>query len=276
MPPKLFSIKDTAMDNANYAQLLEQLNRMPSHGLNDLNNAKLMNRIDTKFIMPSALLPKLFDVLDDDYSALQIGSARCFRYESTYFDTEDFRFYRMHHNGKLNRHKVRVRRYVDSDCQFLEVKLKNNKKRTIKKRIPIENYDLDNLQEHLAFLRSAKVPMAGQLQPCLHNKYQRIALANEARGERLTIDIKLANKVADDGEVQVPLDNIAIIELKQGRLDRSSPFFSVARDFRLRPSGFSKYCMGMTLALKDRFDWKHNRFKPVLRRLACNQQIRAV
>lgn len=264
------------MDQTHYSQLIEQLQSMPSHGLDDLSNAKLMNRIDTKFIMPASLLPRVFDVLDEDYSALEIDDARCFRYESTYFDTEDFRFYRMHHNGKLNRHKVRVRRYVDSDCQFLEVKLKNNKKRTIKKRIAIDRHDLTDLHDYLPFLRSLKVPAAEQLRPCLHNCYQRIALANEARGERLTIDIKLANEVADGEQLQVPVNNIAIIELKQSRLDRSSPFFAIARDFRLRPSGFSKYCMGMTLALKDHTEWKFNRFKPVLRRLARHQKIRTV
>ena len=45
--------------------------------------------------------------------------------------------YHDHHNGKLNRYKVRRRRYIDTDTEFLEVKLKNNKKRTIKSRIKL-------------------------------------------------------------------------------------------------------------------------------------------
>lgn len=264
------------MKEENYALLLERVGDLSSHGLSDLKNAKLMNRVDTKFILPSALLPRMFDELEGQYSALEIEGSRCFRYESTYFDTKDYRFYRMHHNGKLNRHKVRIRRYVDSDIQFLEVKLKNNKKRTIKDRIPLANADVTDLMDSLPFLHEVKVPYADELEPCLHNCYQRIALASEARGERLTIDIGLANEVASGDQAKVPLHNIAIIELKQSRLDRSSPFFAMARELGVRSSGFSKYCMGMTLALRDRSEWKHNRFKPILRRLARNQKIRTV
>ena len=261
------------MNQTLYTSLLNQLSNLPSHGLKDLNNAKLMNRVDTKFIMPSSLLPKVFETLDGHYSALKIGPNRCFQYESTYFDTKDHRFYHMHHNGHLNRHKVRMRRYVDSDIQFLEVKLKNNKKRTIKERIPLETHKEIDLADNLDFLREVKVPTPHKLKPCLHNRYQRIALANEKRGERLTIDIKLANEVAKDGVSQLPLHDIAIIELKQARLDRGSPFFTLARQLGIRPSGFSKYCMGMTLARRGQADWKYNRFKPVLRRLARNQKF---
>ena len=49
-------------------------------------------------------------------------------------------------------------------------------------------------------------------------------------------------------------------------MDRSSPFFAVAKDLRLRPGGFSKYCMG--LALSGYLESvKYNRFKPIIHRL---------
>lgn len=264
------------MNQLLYSQLLDQVHNLPGHSLRDLKKAELMNRIDTKFIIPASLLPTILDALDDHYTALEINGTRCFRYESTYFDTDDYRFYHMHHTGRLNRFKVRMRRYVDSDIQFLEVKLKNNKKRTIKDRVPLESYAITDLADNLDFLRSLKVPAPEQLKPCLYNCYQRIALASESRGERLTIDIKLANEMARGDHSQLPLDDVAIVELKQGKLDRSSPFFAVARSLGIRPSTFSKYCMGMTLALRDQSDWKYNRFKPVLRRLAHDQKPRIV
>src|SRR5690606_26924106 len=75
-----------------------------------------------KIHMPASLLPNVFEAMDDQYSVLEINGIRCFHYETTYFDTDDHRFYHMHRTGRLNRFKVRVRRYVDSDVQFLEVK----------------------------------------------------------------------------------------------------------------------------------------------------------
>lgn len=263
------------MDQKLYSQIVGNIDEMPSHGLSDLNNAELMNRVDTKYIVPSKVLPRVFDELDGHYSALEINDVRCFRYESTYFDTDDHRLYHMHHNGHLNRHKVRMRRYVDSDIQFLEVKLKNNKKRTIKNRIPLDHPEVD-VSENVAFLQDMKVPQPDDLKPCLHNRYERIALASESRGERLTIDICLRNSVAGSNAPEEQLHDVAIAELKQARLNRSSPFYRLARELGIRPSGFSKYCMGMTLALRHRRGWKYNRFKPVLRRVARHQKTGTV
>lgn len=260
------------MDHSLYSRIVEQIEKLPAHGLSDLEKATLMNRVDTKFILSARLLPTILAELGECYSALEIGGERCFRYESTYFDTEDYHLYHMHHNGHLNRHKVRMRRYVDSDIQFLEVKFKNNKKRTIKRRIELDEPAVD-LEEHVDFLKSLKVPSPGKLQPCLHNRYRRIALASEERGERLTIDIGLSNAIPGFDQSGKALSDIAIVELKQSTLNRDTPFYRLARSLGVRPSGFSKYCMGMTLALKHKENWKYNRFKPVLRRLANQQKI---
>lgn len=254
------------------SQLIEKIDQLPSHRLADLNEASLMNRIDTKFIVPINILPRVFDGIDEHYSALEINDNRCFRYESTYFDTDDLHFYHMHHNGHLNRHKVRMRRYVDSEIQFLEVKFKNNKQRTIKKRVPLNSPKV-NIIENVDFLNSTQVPWPETLKPCLHNSYRRIALANEKRGERLTIDTYLENLVPGM-DVPVQLHDIAIVELKQAKLNRDSPFYRLAKEMGIRPSGFSKYCMGMILALRQKCEWKYNRFKPVLRRVARHQEIK--
>ena len=59
-------------------------------------------------------------------------------YKSLYFDTEDRKFYNDHHNQRVHRHKVRYREYVDSGLVFLEIKCKNNKGKTIKKRLKVD------------------------------------------------------------------------------------------------------------------------------------------
>ena len=242
------------------------LQQFASHSLADLDKATLMNRVDTKYIVPIAVLEAILERLPQSYSALQIGNKKCFRYESTYFDTNDYLFYYLHHGGKLNRYKVRQRHYVDSNTQFLEVKFKNNKKRTLKQRIELSS-DCDNsIEQHQEFLRGLNVPQAHSLQPILKNSYQRIALASEERGERLTIDLNLSNQSLSEQPNQQLRTDFAIVELKQARADRNSPFVSLARKFGLRPSSFSKYCMGMTFTQNNN-DLKTNRFKPILRRL---------
>jgi len=102
--------------------------------LQEMDGVKLMNRIDTKFAFSVNQLIALLPCLASDYRILEIKETRTPSYESLYFDDSVFSFFKDHHNGKTNRFKVRIRKYVESDLFFLEVKHKN-KGRTDKKRI---------------------------------------------------------------------------------------------------------------------------------------------
>lgn len=258
------------MNSVTTELIVDLLNDFDPHGLNDLKKAELMNRVDTKFLVPLDKLPEIFKAIKPHYSVLEIDNKRCFRYQSTYFDTPDFMFYNMHHNGRLNRYKVRTRKYVDSDLEFLEVKFKNNKKRTIKKRVKLSRDGSIKINDHTAFLGKTGLPQEVILKPCLKNSYQRIAFASEERGERLTIDLGLENQsMAMDCNAHSKLNGVAIVELKQSKVDRESPFFSVVRALGIRSSSFSKYCMGMMMT-KDAVDrevLKTNRFKRILRKV---------
>jgi len=99
--------------------------------LSEMDSVKLMNRTDTKFIFTTNELPKLLEELKNDYRLLDINGNKISRYESLYFDTEDFQLYHQHRCGKLNRYKVRFRKYVESELNYFEVKFKNNKGRTV-------------------------------------------------------------------------------------------------------------------------------------------------
>ena len=77
------------------------------------------------------------------------------------------------------------------------------------------------------------------------NRFQRITLVNRAKTERLTIDFNLH---FDNFETQrrAALENVAVIELKRdGRV--ASPVLDYLRLLRIKPSGFSKYCIGSAL-----------------------------
>ena len=95
--------------------------------LKEMDGVKLMNRKDTKFIFNEEILPELLEALKDNYNILEISKKRESQYKTMYFDTDDFKFYIQHHNGKLNRHKVRYRQYADVGTTYLEVKFKSNK-----------------------------------------------------------------------------------------------------------------------------------------------------
>jgi len=238
---------------------LEILESFPSHGLSDLKGAELMDRVDTKFILPIKKLPFILAELKSDYSILEIQNKRIFTYYNTYFDTEDHRFYHMHHQGKLNRYKVRHRHYLDSDTGFLEVKFKNNKGRTLKSRIPLAQADI-NTTEAQTFLSSEFNLPYKQLKPSQFGSYQRIALANEASCERITFDLNLSffSKKPQDN---IHLPKLFIAELKQGRHNRHSPFARLMARLDIRSSKFSKYCIGCALVDNS---LKANRFKPEL------------
>ena len=197
------------------------------------------------------------------YKILDIKNQRCFSYHNQYYDTPKMDFYHAHHNGKLNRYKVRKRRYVDTDTEYLEVKLKNNKKRTIKTRIklngsPNEYINCNNFMQQQMGEQAKNIDITQQ------GGYRRIALANEEKAERLTLDFDLWYQ-SRRGNNEVKLPHFFIAELKQSTLDRESPFYRLMREMSVRPKGFSKYCMGVALTHTQPI--KKNRFKANILRL---------
>ncbi|MBK7944335.1 MAG: hypothetical protein IPJ85_03055, partial [Flavobacteriales bacterium] len=102
---------------------------------------------------------------------------------------------------------------------------------------------------------------ASTLVPSLWNHFTRYTFVAKDRPERLTMDLDLR---FSDPNGEGELGGIVVAELKQERSDRTSPFVQLVRAMGERPSGMSKYCIGM-LALGKPV--KHNAFKEVLLRL---------
>ena len=73
------------------------------------------------------------------YRILNINNKLIHDYKSLYYDTSENKFYLDHHNNRVNRNKIRFREYVDSGLVFLEIKTKNNKRKTIKKRMKVKS-----------------------------------------------------------------------------------------------------------------------------------------
>lgn len=240
--------------------------------LDEMSDIRLMNRTDTKFVTTLPLLRQLLEMARDSYRVQEIEGNRLANYYTLYFDTPDHAMYLAHHNGRANRQKLRVRAYVDSGLSFLEVKTKNNHLRTNKKRVVAQHFDplhpdydyfrrsmTDEWAEENRALIRKQLRGEHLMLPKTENNFQRITLVNNRKTERLTIDLglKFRNIISDR---QITLDNIAIIELKRDGL-LHSPILELLRQLRIKPMGFSKYCMSMAMTNEA---LKQNRFKPRL------------
>lgn len=222
--------------------------------LAEMDNVKLMSRSDTKFAFQFSKLPELLNQMMPFYKVLEINGKFIHDYKSLYFDTDDRKFYLDHHNGRVNRNKVRFREYVGSDLTFLEIKRKNNKGKTIKKRMKVDSIN-DNLsvkqKEYIYSIIGSNI--------ILNSKqwinFSRITFVHKVHKERLTIDINLNFKEKDR---RGDLNQIAIGEVKQERMSRLSDFMRIAKELHILPIRISKYCMS-TLELNP--ELKQNRFK---------------
>lgn len=231
------------------------------HGLEDINSASLMNRVDTKFLLPISQLNDLLMQLKPKISLLNINGHVLAKYENIYFDTPDLTFYHQHHRGKLNRTKVRRRRYADHDLAFFELKLKNNKNRTIKTREQIGNEDESS--QFQRFCQQPELQPFNDLRATQLCNYQRLSLANERLGERITIDMN-CQFIDLNNHNEIVLTEVCIVELKQHKLCLHSPLYQILKKMSLRPSSFSKYCLGTALLNEGNNQIKYNRFKPTI------------
>lgn len=236
------------------------LQRFEPITLAEMDGVKLQDRVDTKYVIGADSLPKLLEQMLPHYRLLEVDGMRGTAYRSLYFDTPDLKHYRDHHNKRTFRSKVRFREYIGSGLVFLEVKRKTGRGRTDKARIRVESIPEQLTGEQLRFAQEAAHD-ASPLVPTLWNHFTRYTFVAKDRPERLTMDVDLRFSMPDgSGE----LDGIVVAELKQERADRSSPFVKLVRAMGERPSGMSKYCIGM---LTLRRPVKHNAFKEVLLRL---------
>lgn len=245
---------------------LHLLNSLESIFLTELDSVRLLNRVDRKYIIPAGKLSEIFSVLkNDQYAVLKIDSHRVFHYRTTYFDTEDLRFYKDHHNHLLRRIKVRTRSYVESDLHFFEIKLKS-KARTEKFREALKEPILELFDYQSEKIREIyPISLDKPLVPKLINTYKRITLVNKERTERCTIDIDLAYQDSQEGDREITVHDIAIIEVKQSKASVLMGIVASLRKMQIRPSSISKYAYGLILLNPE---LKYNALKPLLQNIS--------
>ncbi|MBN1184027.1 MAG: VTC domain-containing protein [Bacteroidales bacterium] len=232
------------------------LNNLPKVALDEIDQLRFMNRTDTKFVFPAQKMIEVLKNLDNTYSVLTINDKVLFQYRSTYFDTDDHKLYAIHQTGKLNRYKIRYREYMDTNDAFLEIKKKNNKEKTLKKRI---QYQYSNQFDEAGkkFLEENALIDANNLKPALITNFDRITIVSYEHKERITLDLNLSFTCSNSNE-NVDLPYIGIAEVKSEGNGHKSNFIRYLKSLRIYPEGMSKYCVGIGLLKKH---YKTNNIK---------------
>ena len=229
--------------------LSEPVSALAPITLKEMDSIKLMNRIDTKYLTDEAHLAAILrDAAEAGYRVLETEGARISPYDSVYFDTAALKMFSDHHNRRLKRQKVRTRTYLNSGLAFLEIKRKNNKGRTSKKRMEIPIGEMRDFSADGAaceYLSRKSWFTVEELSPVLETIFSRITLVNPAHTERLTIDTCLQFRNLRTA-LECSLRDAVIIELKQDG-HAESPMKRILLDHRVKPVRISKYCIAVTL-----------------------------
>ncbi|MGC3936855.1 polyphosphate polymerase domain-containing protein [Roseobacter sp. EG26] len=235
--------------------------------LDDLNGkAAMLERLDNKYILTASALGPALMQFSEYFEVLEIEGKRAFTYATRYYDDPARRSYYDHLQGRRKRCKVRIREYVDAGFSFLEVKLKDKRKVTVKKRLKIANRANDLNESALSFIEDQYFGLYGEcfnktLHPVIAMQYERITLVAKAGGERMTIDTGLQFEA--NGIFRKVQPEMFIVETKSARGNGLAD--KILRGFHHHPTKrCSKYCIGMasTGAVT-----RHNGFLPALRKL---------
>lgn len=240
--------------------------KMGAISLEEMSAVKLMNRIDTKYVTSEVMVMQLLEQASKyGYRAQVHGGVVAARYDTRYYDTDARDMYIMHHNRHLARQKIRTRHYEDGSATYLEIKDKNNRGRTKKRRIeiPIDNLmDFMGNNEALAFIEPLARYNIKSLSPAIATRFVRITIVNPELTERITIDLNLEFtdlRSSTEGKI----DGMAIIEIKQDGNIRSKTK-EILNSLRVKPMRISKYCLGTALTVEG---IKRNRMIEKIRRI---------
>lgn len=239
-----------------------QLKKYQTIGLEQLKEAELQRRVDTKFLLKQSQVIELLDFASEEYFLLEVENSLDSKYDTIYFDTVDEQFYHDHHRKKLTRSKVRKRRYANTNTIFFEIKHKNNKGVTNKSRLKTENFSEILNDNEKAFLYD-DFKKEINLKHTLGNNFNRITLVSKKLIERVTIDYNLVyNKEISIGEYG---QELIIVETKKLNNYQASSIETKLRYMGIKPFKISKYCMGMAQVNND---LKQNRFKTKFRKIS--------
>lgn len=220
---------------------LDIINDFEPITLEKMSQVALLDRIDTKFIFHRDKLNDILLEAKKNYRVLEINKLQYSDYETSYFDTENYKFYHDHHNQRGSRYKVRTRSYVNSDLHFFEIKHKSNQGRTIKSRVQIPCHE-SIIEGEAAKLLHKKVGISSELlKKTIQINCKRATLVNKQLTERVTIDFDMKYFIDDEWHT---FPEVVIVEVKQNKTS-DSLFLNIMREKHIRSESLSKYSFGV-------------------------------
>lgn len=250
--------------------LTDLLNGRPHMGLEDIESVALMDRYDSKFLVPEHWLSHTLTRLPD-HAVLSIANSLSTTYRNLYFDSPNNVCLQQHVRGKTTRFKVRIRHYTNTEVTFLEVKLRDVYGKTAKHRVVrnASTWDAPLNEAEQEFLSCHLGDIASQLSPALESRFERFTLVDLQEGERLTFDLGVEFKTPNSEEGwQAPLAHVSVVEWKQNSVNHQGSLIQALRSHPERrgplgrPLRMSKYLLGRRTLQPD-LDFKT--YRPALR-----------
>ena len=222
----------------------------------------LQKRVDTKFLCRTESLSRILPPLEPHFQVALAGEYTHAPYRTIYWDTRERKSLFDHHRGKRPRFKVRIRHHIGRERSFLEVKSNRGQGRTSKARFSIPYAAEELTSDHLeTALDNHPSVHPEDLKPAMIIEFNRTTLVGIQLEERMTVDTDL---IFRDGERDVALPGLAIVEIKQARWNHQSPSMQTLRAHKIRATAISKYLTGAQFLWPD---LKLNRHKPNLREI---------
>jgi hypothetical protein len=206
--------------------------------------AALLDRIDRKYVVAGPLAAQMLAECRGRLSALEIDRRRSFVYESYYFDTPELDSYRGAAFKRRRRFKVRTRTYTDSEMSLLEIKTRDGRGRTVKRRRPIDHSDRYRIPAEMRPFVDQTTGIDGlgaRLVEILGSRYSRTTLLDSADGARITLDAGLVC-FARAGRA-VGLGDQVVLETKSERAATAADRWLWSNG--VRPTKISKFATGL-------------------------------
>ncbi|HIF66224.1 MAG TPA: VTC domain-containing protein [Acidimicrobiia bacterium] len=224
-----------------FESLVERFRAIDLEGMDNL--ASLDQRFDRKYVVSEDEASSLFAMVPGSLAALEIAGRRAFAYESWYFDTADLESFRATAHRRRRRWKVRTRTYLDAQKSMVEVKLRDQRGQSVKRRLP-EDFSLaPNLTiKGARFVNEIlkRDGFAATLTSTLQTSYERVSVVDVESGVRLTADLGVRCRAVVGKEALI---EGVVIETKSPR--GPGPIDRALWRRGHRPVRLSKYATGM-------------------------------
>ncbi len=233
-------IKESAIRTQNISPItLEEINEF----------AALQTRVDRKYIINAEMCNRLIEEVQVQGRVLDIDGMRSTIYQSIYFDTPNLDLYKDAAYKRRPRFKARTRFYQQTNTAMLEVKTKDGRGKTVKKRTPYDVNDVDQLTTAgKTFIDNVigEQGVSHHLRVTLTSHYQRTTVVDSGTSTRITFDEYLT---CTDWEKQSILFPMCIVETKSS--GQPSPFDKWLWENGNRPTRISKYCTMLAVLHPD-------------------------